>query len=736
MNKVELLAPAGSYESFLGAIHAGADAVYLGGVKYGARAFAQNFDEETLCKAIYCAHLFDKKVYLTLNTLMKNSEISSVEDFLMPFYMAGLDGVIVQDLGLFSFLKKKFPGLELHVSTQMAVTGPYSVRMLKEEGAVRVVPARELSLREMKLLKKEGLEIETFVHGAMCYCYSGQCFFSSFLGGRSGNRGKCAQSCRLPYRINLAVKGKAVSKEEYPLSLKDMCSINLVPELLRAGIDSFKIEGRMKRPEYVAGVTAIYRKYIDLCYKNDLQDIVVEKADWEALKSLYIRTDIQDGYYKRHNGREMVTCHKPSYSGIDETFAASIYEKYVKQPLKAEVSGYVTLKKGKPASLQLIWKEHVISCEGNIVEAAKNRPLVRQEVEKQLKKTGNTDFTFSILEMDMEPDVFIPLKAINELRRQAFEALEKQIIQQQEEKRRTMLECGKEEKTGDEEQGRSLLKESLPESEQAKKAIHVSVSTYEQFRTAVQHKAVNRIYVSAALLLQKKAGFDDLLKNTSKEIWINLGEILREKDYSVMDEILEISKEFAVGMLVSNLESYSFLKYHHYSGKIALNYHVYVWNQEAVNFWKERVHNFLMPVECSIHEWKELQNEKAEYLCYGRIPMMVTANCIRKTKGNCRAEGVTFEDSLTDRYETNFPVKIDCNYCYNVIYNSVPNSLHPYLEQIRKLEGEGIRLDFTIEKESAVKKILDAYGNFLSLGNADFSFIKEYTTGHYKKGAL
>ena len=440
MNKVELLAPAGSYESFLGAIHAGADAVYLGGVKYGARAFAENFDEETLCRAIYYAHLFDRKVYLTLNTLMKQSELEEVEAFLTPFYCAGLDGVIVQDLGLLSFLKRTFPLLELHISTQMAVTGPYSVRMLKEEGAVRVVPARELSLKEMELLKKEGLEIETFIHGAMCYSYSGQCFFSSFLGGRSGNRGKCAQSCRLPYQVNLSDKDNSKNKkEEYPLSLKDMCSIELVPELIRAGIDSFKIEGRMKRPEYVAGVTAIYRKYIDLCYQNNLQNIKVEKKDWEALKSLYIRTDIQDGYYKRQNGKEMVTIHKPSYCGIDEEFATSIYDKYVKQPLKAEVSGFVTLKKGQPVSLQLMFKDNVVYVEGNIVDSAQKRPVGREDVEKQLYKTGNTDFVFSFLEINMDEDIFIPLKALNELRRQAFEKLEQQIKESVEEIRRESL---------------------------------------------------------------------------------------------------------------------------------------------------------------------------------------------------------------------------------------------------------------------------------------------------------
>ena len=608
MNKVELLAPAGSYESFLGAIHAGADAVYLGGVKYGARAFAENFDEETLCRAIYYAHLFDRKVYLTLNTLMKQSELNEVEEFLTPFYYAGLDGVIVQDLGLLSFLKRTFPLLELHISTQMAVTGPYSIRMLKEEGAVRVVPARELSLKEMELLKKEGLEIETFIHGAMCYSYSGQCFFSSFLGGRSGNRGKCAQSCRLPYRVNLSdMDNGKIKKEEYPLSLKDMCSIELVPELIRAGIDSFKIEGRMKRPEYVAGVTAIYRKYIDLCYENGVQNIKVEKADWEALKSLYIRTDIQDGYYKRHNGKEMVTIHKPSYSGIDENFAESIYEKYVKQPLKAEVSGFVTLKKGQPAALQLMFREQVVYVEGNMVDSAQKRPVLREDVEKQLNKTGNTDFIFSNLEVDMDEDIFIPLKALNELRRQAFEELEQQLKQSVEEVRKESLRQNVMTK---------LVSEDNPVNYE--KSLHVLVSSYAQCKVALKNPKIRRLYISGDLLLDAKDGFLKELKevSTEKEIWIKTSEVLRAKDYAKLEKLIDSSKEFAKGMLISNLETYSFLKYHNYSGKIALNYHVYTWNQEALKFWEDKAGSFLMPVECNIHEWKQLQDEKAEYLCY------------------------------------------------------------------------------------------------------------------------
>ena len=531
------------------------------------------------------------------------------------------------------------------------------------------------------------------------------------------------------------------------MSLKDMCSIELVPELIRAGIDSFKIEGRMKRPEYVAGVTAIYRKYIDLCYKNNLQSINVEKKDWEALKSLYIRTDIQDGYYKRHNGKEMVTIHKPSYSGIDENFAASIYEKYVKQPLKAEVSGFVTLKKGQPAALQLMFKDKIAYCEGSMVDSAQKRPVGREDVEKQLNKTGNTDFVFSCLEIDMDEDIFIPLKSLNELRRQAFEELEQQLKESVETIRKESLKRkfdnlnrfkieNVREYADDKQNTQDTEKVFVTKTVNNKKQIHVLVASFNQCKIALNNPAVRRIYISGDLILDAKSDFLQELRKSNKEIWIKTSEVLRAKDYNKLEKIIEICKDFAKGMLISNLETYSFLKYHNYFGQIALNYHVYLWNQEARKFWEDKAQSFLMPVECNIHEWKQLQNEKAEYLCYGKIPMMVSANCIRKTKEACRGTGVSFEDSITDRYQTDFQVQTNCNYCYNVIYNSVPNSLHQNLEQIMKLEGLGIRLDFTTESADEMKQILDAYAEYLDVGKAEFSFMKEYTTGHYKKGAL
>ena len=245
--QVEILAPAGSYRSLEAAVSAGADAVYVGGQRFGARAFAENFEKEELLKAIDHVHLHGRKLYLAVNTLLKERELEALEDYLAPFYQNGLDGAIVQDLGGMELIREAFPDLAVHISTQMTVASEAGARFFREKGASRIVPARELGMEEIRRMKEaSGLEIECFVHGAMCYCYSGQCLMSSLIGGRSGNRGQCAQPCRLPYRVE-------GGKPSDFLSMKDLCAIRLIPELVRAGVDSFKIEGRMKQPECVSG---------------------------------------------------------------------------------------------------------------------------------------------------------------------------------------------------------------------------------------------------------------------------------------------------------------------------------------------------------------------------------------------------------------------------------------------------------------------------------------------------
>ncbi|MCM1266392.1 MAG: U32 family peptidase, partial [Bacteroidales bacterium] len=444
--RVELLAPAGNYEAFLGAVNAGADAVYLGGERFGARAYADNFQAEEILRALSVAHFYGKKIYLTVNTLLKEREVETLSDYLADFYEAGLDGVIVQDLGALRFLREHFPRLALHASTQMTVTGVRGASLLKAAGVSRIVPARELSLREVRKIREEAdVEVECFIHGAMCYCYSGQCLFSSILGGRSGNRGRCAQPCRLPYEI---YEGKKRLMEEgYPLSLKDMCTLEYLPSLIGAGIDSFKIEGRMKRSEYAAGVTAVYRKYIDRYYEVGAAFYQVDKPDLDRLKSLYIRSEIQTGYYERQNGKEMITLKKPGYESCDEALLLEIREAYLKELKKMPVRMHARVAVGEPLSLRIFGDtadmtagvdgngadllpgaeaggSSSVSAEvaGEIVQTAKNAPLTEETVKKSLTKTGESLLVVGACDVEIVGAGFVPVRALNQLRRDAIEA--------------------------------------------------------------------------------------------------------------------------------------------------------------------------------------------------------------------------------------------------------------------------------------------------------------------------
>ena len=293
---------------------------YIGGSRFGARAYADNPDEDALLDGIGYCHLHGKKLYMTVNTLLKEEELEQeLYSYLLPYYQAGLDGVIVQDFGVVQYLAEHFPGIPVHASTQMTITGCDSVRVLQRHGVTRVVPARELSLDEVQqIIEETGIEVETFVHGALCYCYSGQCLFSSMIGGRSGNRGRCAQPCRLPFRREDGERNM-LGSQKYLLSMKDLCTLELLPEIVGAGIASLKIEGRMKRPEYTAGVVSIYRKYLDL-----LEQMGGKPKHWKAdpedlrtLMDLYNRGGFTGGYYHQHNGPKMMSMERPNHFGTE-----------------------------------------------------------------------------------------------------------------------------------------------------------------------------------------------------------------------------------------------------------------------------------------------------------------------------------------------------------------------------------------------------------------------------------
>ncbi|MBP3729452.1 MAG: U32 family peptidase, partial [Lachnospiraceae bacterium] len=413
---MELLSPAGSFESLMAALAAGADAVYMGGPLFGARAFAENPEGESLLRALDYAHLRGKKVYLTVNTLLKERERKELlYDYMAPIVRQGLDGVIVQDLGVLAFLRDAFPGLPLHASTQMAVSGAEGARLLKKRGVKRLVLPRELSLKEIELIGREsGLETEVFVHGALCYCWSGRCLMSSFLGGRSGNRGRCAQPCRLSY------EGGRL------MNMRDLCGLEELPALKAAGVCSLKIEGRMKSPEYTAGVTAIYRKYLDRLEEGTFR---VEEKDRKALSALFDRGGFTEGYYRRHNGADMLDPGpKRTHVSLAEGEKQRIREAYLgERPLP--IHGFYELFQFQPARLRLEYRGMQVQVEGALVEGAQNQPLSAEKLRQQLMKTGGSDFVFQSLEGYQEENCFLPLGALNELRRRGLEALREKLLE-------------------------------------------------------------------------------------------------------------------------------------------------------------------------------------------------------------------------------------------------------------------------------------------------------------------
>ena len=737
MNRYELLSPAGDYSCMLAAFNAGADAVYLAGKSFGARAFAGNFEKEELVEALDYAHLLNKKIYVTLNTLIKEKEFEQIAEYLTPFYEHGLDGVIIQDLGLIPLLKKEFPDLELHGSTQMTVSNYRSAAWLKKQGLCRVVPARELSLTELREIKdKAQIEVETFIHGAMCYCYSGQCLFSSFLGGRSGNRGRCAQPCRLPYKV--LEKGNCISgkKEVYPLSLKDLCSIPYIYELMDAGMDSFKIEGRMKSPEYVAGVTAVYRKYMDYYKKGKRPQI--ERKDVEQLAQLYIRSDMKDGYFKKHNGKDMISLYSPSYQGCDDTMVKQIHDKYCDAKLKREISGVLYLAVDEPAQLTVYTESESVTVYGDVVQSAQNRPLSPEDAKKQMNKTGNSVFHFKELDITIEGAVFMPVKQLNELRRDALDALQDKLLAAYREEQTACHVEGTDAEQGVLHDG--WVKNKKQNVINTKPRTHVSVMTKEQLKRILDENIlVDRIYIPLDLFYAKSVTIEEVKKKAGKkgmEVYASLPRMIRKRDEAYLQIISGMLALFE-GILVKSMEGLAFLEENHFEGCVISDYSVYNWNQSALRFLEQYRDGYTYPLELSVYENRELEDKSGEYVVYGRTPMMITANCIRKTMDQCSGGVNSFSQSLQDRYKKELPVHTNCIHCYNEIFNAVPMSLHKEVKQLLNYGFHTFRLDLTDEDPETAFAITEYFINRITCPEKKAVFpLEEYTQGHFKEGAV
>ena len=700
----ELLAPAGSLEILKGVIESGADAVYVGGSMFGARAYANNFTEEELLEAIDFAHLRGVKVYLTVNTLIKNSEFSKLYDYLLVYYKRGLDAVIVQDIGVVKAIHEYFPSMEIHTSTQMTVTGADGVRFLSQFGVTRVVMAREVSLAEMKRIHEEtGMELEAFVHGALCYSYSGQCLFSSILGGRSGNRGRCAQPCRLPY----TVEGK---KDEYILSLKDMCGIKALDKLHDAGVYSLKIEGRMKQLEYACGVVKYYRSYIDS--KKPVSD-----ADYDRIKALGNRCGFTDRYYFDHNGSDMVTYVKPNF--VSNAAEPSPEKR------KLSIEGELVLREGEPGSLTVKRGDVTYKASIEPVSAALKAPLDKKAAIDRINKTGDTDFEFSHIKAQIGENVFVPNGALNKLRRDAISGLCDKLLKKyyRDDARYADISSMCE------------LPEHVVKSDAAHEDGAVNAKDYTaicscmtraQLDTLISYDCFDVFYLDFDMydrntLIQQFADDVKCLTKRNKKVYLMLPTIFRadSSDYfvSIAKELDKVSFE---GFVVKNYEEL-YLTENLFTGKkVILDHNMYTFNDVSKSaFFEHGVSGDTVPLELNSKEIMHRNNIGSQMIVYGYYPLMTTANCVHKnTKGCDKKQKLIY---LKDRYNKSFAVCNNCKECYNTIYNSLPTMLTKNISKLKEAGIRSFRYSFTIETPKQIKAVMD-------------DKVAEYTNGHYKRG--
>ena len=818
MNKkkeIEILAPAGSVDRMRAAFAGGADACYIGGKNFGARAFADNPEEKELVEAIHYAHLHDKKLYMTINTLIKENEMKGLYNYVLPYYKAGIDAILVQDFGVLKFLRESFPDLALHASTQMSVCDTGATRLLKQYGVKRLVLSRELSLKEVEAFKEDDIEIECFVHGALCVCYSGQCLMSVMNGGRSGNRGSCAGPCRMSYNLYEGENssgispGKSLETKPYLLSPKDICALDLIPDMVEAGIDSFKIEGRMKRPEYAALTAYLYRKWTDV-YLNDgreefdsTQAVRERNEDVEKLSDIYNRGSFTKGYLVNHNGLEMMANTRPNHNGVlvgrvtnviasgrknvmlisaekdlnahdvveirsDNRPTEPVYEFTLKDgkkkgesfeanftkglPVKAGLNVYRTkneellnsineniilkpIKKSIKASfyaepdnellLTLYTEDVSVSVSGSICLKAENRPVDEERVCTGLIKLGDTEFTLKREDIDVNlvGDVFFPMSALNELRREACEALYEAIVNRYFKDRMQPVS----------ESGTVIPKQEFnPDYE-------IIVSNLLQLKTVLklmeQYKDRTEIIINTELfgLANIKKGLDEA-ENEGRMLYLRLPEIFRRnnkekyqrffaKGNTGFDLLFRIK-----GFLVRNLEEISFVKELEELSSVSFDMigdtNLYAFNSKAVETLSDfGIHHYTASLEQSIREAEEVRNSitlpsKLSFVAYGREELMVMTQCQWKNKGACVKElkkgdkrlpdilYIENKKSKSDGKSGKFPIIKDCESCTNYVYQAVPLNLFDKMDEIRELSPDYLRLDFSFETDSEVREVM------------------------------
>lgn len=791
MRKVEILAPAGSFESMKAAVNAGCDAIYIGGSKFGARAFADNPGEDKMLETIDYMHLHGKKIYMTVNTLLKEYEIEeSLYDYLKPYYEQGLDAAIVQDVGVAHFIHERFPNLAIHASTQMTITSAYGAKMLESYGINRFVPARELGLAEIREMRKQtDLEIECFVHGALCYCYSGQCLLSSMIGGRSGNRGRCAQPCRMKYDLPEA------NRSGYLLSPMDIRTLHLVPELVDAGIDSFKIEGRMKRPEYTALCAYLYGKYVDLYLEGGREGFARFQKDHKrefeadnlALEDMYNRGGFSGGYFKQYHGKTMMSMNRPNHYGVKIGVVESVKENKATICLEKEINPQDVLEFRNDMQLAIYdYTVGTAALKGTKIQANFTRGL-KVQPGNTVYRTKNQTQLEHIAQQFMDTDQKIPMtgnficetghpmmltlthgknnikvfgdmvdvaknqpmtkekviKAIDKVNDTMFVFTKldgmisedafipvgavKNLRRQALAELETKILAKYRRKAWNVEINSQKEKESIIKDAYA---IDCTIQTMDQLNEVLHAEEVRRVY-----LLTERLSDDSIreaverAKQVGKQIYLSLPYITRSKTF---DTFLNYSKQNVDGFLVHNLEEASYFKSLEGEKELELDCNVYTFNSHAKEFWREQgINGFTIPVELNEREMKERGIDQDTLIVYGHLPLMISAQCIIDNCESC--SHVPGMHRLVDRKQKDYYVFNCCNHCYNIIYDGEAMSLLEEEESIKSLGLSAIRLDFTMETGNETKQILKKFVDVFRY-NKGSSPLEHTHKGHYRRG--
>ncbi len=672
---MELLSPAGSMEALRAAVQNGADAVYLGYGDFNARRNAKNFSVEELQEAICYCHVRGVQVHLTLNILLSDREMHQAAEVIRLAAGLGVDAFIVQDLGVVRLCRQIAPSVPVHASTQMSIHSLEGVLQAAELGCSRVVLARELPREEIEFICKNApVEIEVFVHGALCMCYSGQCYLSSVIGRRSGNRGQCAQPCRLPYGYG------RFEETRYPLSLKDSCLLTYLKELKAMGVRSLKIEGRMKRPEYVAIVTKIYRDVLD--------GKPVTQTDLQQLEEIFSRQGFTQGYYEGNTGSHMFGIHTDTPENRELLAAARATYERGENP-RVPVRFYAMIRPGEESQLAVEDRDgHVCKTKGPIPEAALSLALTEQALAERLSKTGGTPYRCTEVKAAIGPGLMLPASAINAMRREVLDQL-------------TALR-GRTEPPHTGPFTKLTPYDGIPG--EAKLTVCVRSADQITDRMLAMKPAV--LYIPLTELLENPQLTRKIPVET--ELTVVLPRILSDRERSQWTSALEQAYDLGVRhVLTGNLGQMRMAKQKGFGirGDFGLN----IYNSRAMHYLREQqVESQLVSFEMTLPQLRDLSKAvPVEVLIYGRLPLMLMENCVIKNRtGTCSCDTPT---RLIDRMGEEFPILKDPGTCRNVMYNGKKLYL---LDKISSLRGMGLwahRMNFTTENAAEVDRVLAQY---------------------------